>query len=536
VVVKTGIFVDAPVEGLSFVSGSQTGVTDAAGTFRFEAGTSVKFMVGNIVLGTAPAKALMTPLDLVKAVDATAVLADARVTQITQFLMTVNSSATAAKMTIPAAVVAAASNATAVDLSQAPVADMAALLTPLTTHVLVTVAAATAHLQATTTPPTAAQLTGTFAGFDSATAPQMGLMLTLKPNLAGDAFDVTGTAAQFGGSTWSIAGTMTTAGVLTATGTGTGATPPANMTITGAMTPAAAQITASASLSPTALPVPVLLDKAAAPAAAAKFALATDPGVTILAPPTQIQHIAADLSILADGTVNGHIVEGEATGLPLATSQGGRYATLTGVITSAGTVIAMGGLPGTSETFLSRSATPAPSVVLMTGTVNANGTVSATVKSSILTTPGLTIPPLTFVTATNPLVGVYVGTHTEPKPVDPLVTSYAPTVALGVNNDGSVHGYSRFFKGLPKQPESDLLIDGVVSAAGVLGVPAGFNVGLLGGLLNPGLAGTNDDGAPIPALGTGTFAGTIAAGASTGNWQLLPAPVVTGSFTTTLLP
>src|ERR1044072_3355885 len=67
--VQTGIFVDAPVAGLTFVSGALSGITDAAGTFMFEAGGTVQFKVGNIVLGQAPGKSIMTPLDIVKADD-----------------------------------------------------------------------------------------------------------------------------------------------------------------------------------------------------------------------------------------------------------------------------------------------------------------------------------------------------------------------------------------------------------------------------------------------------------------------------------
>src|SRR6185369_1101916 len=130
-------------------SGAQTGVTDAAGTFKFEAGGTVQFKVGNVTIGQAPAKALMTPLDLVKAVDATATVTDPRVTQIVQFLMTVDASPTAAKMTIPAVVVTAAQSETAVNLSQAPV-DVAPILARLVpTKVPVATATALAHIQAT---------------------------------------------------------------------------------------------------------------------------------------------------------------------------------------------------------------------------------------------------------------------------------------------------------------------------------------------------------------------------------------------------
>ena len=126
--VLTGVFVDGPVEGVAFVSGAQTGTTDASGAFKFEAGGTVQFKVGNVTLGTAPGKSLITPVDLVKAVDPTATSADARVVQITQFLMTCNANpALSTTMSIPAVTSTAAAAEAAVNLSQAP-ADVAAIL------------------------------------------------------------------------------------------------------------------------------------------------------------------------------------------------------------------------------------------------------------------------------------------------------------------------------------------------------------------------------------------------------------------------
>src|SRR5262249_22449547 len=103
--VASGIFVDAPVEGLTFVSGAQTGVTNASGQFKFETGGTVHFKLGSVVLGQAQAKAIMTPLDLVQAVSPSATETDPRVVQMVQFLMTVNSNpSTAITMSIPAIV------------------------------------------------------------------------------------------------------------------------------------------------------------------------------------------------------------------------------------------------------------------------------------------------------------------------------------------------------------------------------------------------------------------------------------------------
>lgn len=68
----TGVFLDSPVEGLEYVSGASFGVTGSDGSFVFEEGSNVTLSIGSVTLGTAAAKPLMTPLDLVEeAVDET---------------------------------------------------------------------------------------------------------------------------------------------------------------------------------------------------------------------------------------------------------------------------------------------------------------------------------------------------------------------------------------------------------------------------------------------------------------------------------
>jgi hypothetical protein len=60
-----GTFVDSPVEGLEYNTPTQSGVTDANGTFRYMAGEKVTFSLGNMVLGDAMGKPVMTPIDMV---------------------------------------------------------------------------------------------------------------------------------------------------------------------------------------------------------------------------------------------------------------------------------------------------------------------------------------------------------------------------------------------------------------------------------------------------------------------------------------
>jgi len=59
--VKTGYFIDAPVQGLSYQTNSRDGTTDALGRFEYLPGEKVVFSVGKTLLGAASASEIMTP-------------------------------------------------------------------------------------------------------------------------------------------------------------------------------------------------------------------------------------------------------------------------------------------------------------------------------------------------------------------------------------------------------------------------------------------------------------------------------------------
>jgi hypothetical protein len=63
--VETGTFLDSPVQGLSYETATQSDVTDANGTFKYQTGETIKFFLGDILIGQATAKKTMTPIDLV---------------------------------------------------------------------------------------------------------------------------------------------------------------------------------------------------------------------------------------------------------------------------------------------------------------------------------------------------------------------------------------------------------------------------------------------------------------------------------------
>ena len=84
VAVEDGRLIDAPVEGVSYQSGSLAGITGSSGEFQYEVGNTIRFFIGDIALGRAVrGKSVITPLDLVVdgATDTPAVINIARLLQ-----------------------------------------------------------------------------------------------------------------------------------------------------------------------------------------------------------------------------------------------------------------------------------------------------------------------------------------------------------------------------------------------------------------------------------------------------------------------
>lgn len=107
----TGRFVDAPIEGLKFVSGGQNGFTDANGVFTYEVGQPVTFSVGSVVIGRAPGASTITPKELVNAASP-GINADAAtpaVIQIVRFLLTASSTTPTGGLKIDQAMIDACS-------------------------------------------------------------------------------------------------------------------------------------------------------------------------------------------------------------------------------------------------------------------------------------------------------------------------------------------------------------------------------------------------------------------------------------------
>ncbi len=60
----TGFLVDSPVSGVAYETLTQSGLTDAEGAFQYLAGETVRFTLGDILLGEVSGQAEVTPFDL----------------------------------------------------------------------------------------------------------------------------------------------------------------------------------------------------------------------------------------------------------------------------------------------------------------------------------------------------------------------------------------------------------------------------------------------------------------------------------------
>jgi hypothetical protein len=96
----TGKFIDGPVGGLTYVSGSATGKTAPDGTFTYEIGKNVKFSINGIVIGEAPAAMVMTPIQLAKSDNADANASSPEVVNMVRFLVAASSIDANGNMTI----------------------------------------------------------------------------------------------------------------------------------------------------------------------------------------------------------------------------------------------------------------------------------------------------------------------------------------------------------------------------------------------------------------------------------------------------
>jgi len=171
VVTKSGQFKDSNTAGLSYVSGGQSGVTGADGSFIYEEGKAVTFSIGGVTIGTAAGKSVVTPVDLVAGSDSSTL----EVQNIVRFLMMLDDDGDASNgLNISAAVLKIAETWGQVDFS---VIDLDAELGATSiiadvsaedgvTHILPNANTAQSHLEATLLCSYAGAYKGSYSGDD----------------------------------------------------------------------------------------------------------------------------------------------------------------------------------------------------------------------------------------------------------------------------------------------------------------------------------------------------------------------------------
>lgn len=105
----TGVFIDAAVMGLKYISGSDEGYTGSTGTFEYDASKKIKFYIGDIELGIAvTGKNMISPIDLVEG----GTIDNEEVINIARFLQSLDEDTTDEIITIPLSVHIAAKDMT----------------------------------------------------------------------------------------------------------------------------------------------------------------------------------------------------------------------------------------------------------------------------------------------------------------------------------------------------------------------------------------------------------------------------------------
>lgn len=225
----SGQFIDSAVSGLRYVtSGGIEGVTDTKGTFKYNKGETVKFFIGDILIGQGTGAPLITPVGLVSgAADQT----NQTVLNIARFLQSLDIDQTPANgISISMEVLNAATGQSLNFTSAMFETEAAALVTMLRTNAygddvngLVSDASAAQHLQGTLLSARAGVYAGTYtqqpaddAGNWVFNIDQDGVIRGCGQSSVypGDMFDITGDLSS-NGSMEMIAGTTTSGATFT---------------------------------------------------------------------------------------------------------------------------------------------------------------------------------------------------------------------------------------------------------------------------------------------------------------------------------
>lgn len=214
--VLQGKLVDSAVQGITYTSGSQTGVTDATGLFSYEKGKTVTFSIGDIVIGTIGGSAIITPVQFVSgATDQT----NSTVTNIVQFLMTIDDDHNPANGIQITQAIRDAAAGLSVDFTLANFdtdSNVSSVVNTLTTastigsQVLVSNSAAQTHLSDSLFSLLTGTYSGTYSGTDSGS-----WTITIATNGT-----ISGSGSSDSGGSFTIGGSIVTSGTLSATSSG----------------------------------------------------------------------------------------------------------------------------------------------------------------------------------------------------------------------------------------------------------------------------------------------------------------------------
>ena len=170
--IETGKFLDGAVQGMSFKSGGQSGVTDESGTFTYEVGQAVTFSIGAVTIGQATGQEIVTPMNLVSGGSSTNVA----VQNITRFLMMLdNDEYLINGINISQAVNDVATNWSTVDFTTSDlVSELSSILQDVSdadnrTATLPDAATAKSHLESTVFGAYSGGFTGTYSGSSNGT-------------------------------------------------------------------------------------------------------------------------------------------------------------------------------------------------------------------------------------------------------------------------------------------------------------------------------------------------------------------------------
>lgn len=143
---STGVFLDAPVEGLYYSTPTQSGYTNNKGEFTYKSGETVTFKLGNLTLGSSAASATVTPIEI--SGDTSLNTIGTKATNIARILQSLSENSDDSRIVIPSTI----KNIDLSDLSLESDADISTMVSRANTitgknKTLVSAATATANMK-----------------------------------------------------------------------------------------------------------------------------------------------------------------------------------------------------------------------------------------------------------------------------------------------------------------------------------------------------------------------------------------------------